>query len=84
MVKNSQQNQKPAHTVTSTTCESIQLRLMNPKLVYESDRLFSVFGYSMSHGLLLLRGGKSNETPATRMAILFQGVRAETRAQFRG
>jgi len=58
---------------------------MNPKLVYESDRLFSVFGYSMSHGLLLLRSGKSNETPATRVDILFQDVRAmETRAQFKG
>jgi len=58
---------------------------MNPKLVYESDRRFSLFGYSMSHGLLLLRSGKSNETPATRVDILFQDVRAmETRAQFKG
>lgn len=39
----------------------------------------------MSHGLLLLRSGKSNETPATRVDILFQDVRAiETRARFKG
>jgi hypothetical protein len=58
---------------------------MNQNLVYESDRLFSVFGYSMSHGLLLLRSGKSNETTATRVDILFQDVRAmEIRAWFKG
>jgi hypothetical protein len=58
---------------------------MNRKLVYESDRLFSLFGYSMSHGLLLLRSGKSNEAPATRVDILFQDVRAmEIRAWFKG
>jgi hypothetical protein len=58
---------------------------MNHKLVYESDRLFSIFGYSVSHGLLLLRSGKSNEAPATRVDILFQDVRAmEIRAWFKG
>jgi hypothetical protein len=58
---------------------------MNHKLVYESDRLFSIFGYSISHGLLLLRCGKSNEAPATRVDILFQDVRAmEIRAWFKG
>lgn len=58
---------------------------MNQRLVYESDRLFSMFGYSMSHGLLLLRSGKSNETPTTRVDILFQDVRAmEMRAWFKG
>ncbi len=58
---------------------------MNLKIIYESDRLFSVFGYSTSHGLLLLRSGKSNETPTTRVDILFQDVRAmELRAYFKG
>ena len=58
---------------------------MNRRIVYESDRLFSLFGYSMSHGLLLLRSGKSNETPSTRVDILFQDVRAvEIRAWFKG
>lgn len=58
---------------------------MNKKLVYESDRTFSVYGYAMSHGLLLLRSGKSNENPATRVDILFRDVRAiETRKWFKG
>jgi hypothetical protein len=58
---------------------------MNHKVVYKSDRLFSVFGYSMSHGLLLLRSGKSNENPTTRVDILFQDVRAmEVRVWFKG
>jgi hypothetical protein len=59
--------------------------LMKHTLVYESDRLFSVFGYCMSHGLLLLRSGKSNETPDTRVDVLFRDVRAmEIRAWFKG
>jgi hypothetical protein len=58
---------------------------MDRKLIYESDRLFSVFGYAMSHGLLLLRSGKSDQTPASRVDILFQDVRAlEIRAWFQG
>jgi hypothetical protein len=58
---------------------------MNHKVVYKSDRLFSVFGYSMSHGLLLLRSGKSDENPTTRVDILFQDVRAmEMRVWFKG
>jgi hypothetical protein len=58
---------------------------MDRKLIYESDRLFSVFGYAMSHGLLLLRSGKSDRTPASRVDILFQDVRAlEIRAWFQG
>jgi hypothetical protein len=58
---------------------------MNPKLVYKSARRFSIFGYSMSHGLLLLRSGKSNESPTSRVDILFQDVRAmEIRAWFQG
>jgi hypothetical protein len=58
---------------------------MNHKVVYQSHRLFSVYGYSMSHGLLLLRSGKSNENPTTRVDILFQDVRAmEIRVWFQG
>ena len=59
--------------------------MMGRKLIYESDRSFSVFGYSMNHGLLLLRSGKSNENQNTRVDVLFQDVRAmEIRAWFRG
>lgn len=58
---------------------------MNHTLVYESDRRFSIFGYTVSHGLLLLRSGKSNDTPVTRVDILFQDVRAtEIRMWFKG
>lgn len=58
---------------------------MGSQLVYESDRSFSVFGYSMSHGLLLLRSGKSNEHANTKVDVLFQDVRAlEIRAWFKG
>jgi hypothetical protein len=58
---------------------------MNHRVVYQSDRLFSVFGYSMSHGLFLLRSGKSNENPTTRVDILFRDVRAmEMRFWFKG
>jgi hypothetical protein len=57
---------------------------MSEKLVYESDRVFSVFGFAMSHGVLLLRSGKSNETP-TRVDIMFKDVRAmEIRTWFKG
>jgi hypothetical protein len=58
---------------------------MGSQLVFESDRPFSVFGYSMSHGLLLLRSGKSKEHANTRVDVLFQDVRAlEIRAWFKG
>lgn len=58
---------------------------MGGQLIYESDRTFSIFGYSMSHGLLLLRSGKSNEHANTRVDVLFQDVRAlEIRAWFKG
>ncbi len=58
---------------------------MGGQLIYESDRAFSIFGYSMSHGLLLLRSGKSNEHANTRVDVLFQDVRAlEIRAWFKG
>jgi len=58
---------------------------MNKKCLYESDRVFSIYGYAMSHGLLLLRSGKSNETPTTRVDILFRDVRAiEIRTWFKG
>jgi hypothetical protein len=58
---------------------------MTQKLLYESDRSFSIFGYAMSHGLLLLRSVKSGGAPATRVDILFQDVRVlEIRAWFKG
>ena len=58
---------------------------MGGQLVYESDRTFSIFGYGMSHGLLLLRSGKSNEHANTRVDVLFQDVRAiEIRTWFNG
>jgi len=58
---------------------------MSQKLIFESSRLFSLYGYAMSHGLLLLRSGKSNENPTTRIDILFQDVRAlEIRVWFEG
>ena len=44
------------------------------ELPYEGDREFSVFVYLISHGLLLLRSGKSEAHP-TRVDILFQDVR---------
>jgi hypothetical protein len=57
---------------------------MGRHLVYESDRDVSVFGFSMSHGQLLLRSGKSNENQNTRVDVLFQDVRAiEIRARFK-
>ena len=59
--------------------------LMDCRLVYESDRFFSFFGYSMSHGLLLLGRGKSKANPNSRVDVLFQDVRAaETRACLKG
>ena len=58
---------------------------MGGQPVYDSDRSFSVFGYSMSHGLLLFRSGKSNEHANTRVDVLFQDVRAlEIRTWFEG
>jgi hypothetical protein len=50
----------------------------------ESARTFSLFSYAMSHGLLLLRSGKTNEHK-TRVDILFHDVRVmEIRAWFKG
>jgi hypothetical protein len=58
---------------------------LTKKLLYESDRLFSIYGYAMSHALLLLRSGKSTDTPTSRADILFRDVRAvEIRTWFRG
>lgn len=42
---------------------------------FQSPRTFSVFRYEMSHGLLLLRSGKTNDH-ATRIDLLLQDVRA--------
>jgi len=53
-------------------------------MIYQSNRLFSIFSYSMSHGLLLLRSGKSKLHP-TRVDILFTDVRGlELRALLEG
>jgi len=43
-------------------------------LPIEYDRMFSLHLYWVSHGLLLLRSGKSNQQP-TRIDILFGDVR---------
>jgi hypothetical protein len=49
-----------------------------------SDRKFSVFSYAISHGLLLLRSGKTNEHH-TRIDVLIRDVRAiEIRSWFEG
>ena len=55
-----------------------------PNEVFASDRAFSLFSYTMSHGLLLLRSGRTNEQSA-RIDILFSDVRAmELRSWFTG
>ena len=45
------------------------------KIIYSSDRKFILFSYDASHGLLLLRSGKTN-TAQTRIDILFHDVRS--------
>src|SRR4029078_11406407 len=51
---------------------------------FKSDRKFSVFSYSVSHGPLLLRSGKTNEHH-TRIDVLVRDVRAmEIRSWFEG
>ena len=51
---------------------------------YESARNFVVFSYGASHGLLLLRSGKTN-AHSTRLDLLIQDVRAmEIRSWFEG
>jgi len=51
---------------------------------FKSDRIFSVFSYEISHGLLLLRSGKTNEHH-TRIDVLARDVRAtEIRSWFEG
>jgi hypothetical protein len=58
---------------------------MSNKPLYQSERMFSIYGYAMSHGLLLLRSGKSNEFPKTRVDVLFSDVRVlEIRAWLKG
>ena len=49
-----------------------------------SNRIFVLFSFSMSHGLLLLRSSKTDDDP-TRLDVLIQDVRAmEVRAWFEG
>jgi hypothetical protein len=51
---------------------------------FKSDRKFSVFSYETSHGILLLRSGKTNEHH-TRIDVLVRDVRAmEIRSWFEG
>jgi len=51
---------------------------------FKSDRKFSIFSYEVSHGLLLLRSGKTNEHH-TRIDVLVKDVRAmEIRSWFEG
>ena len=51
---------------------------------FKSDRKFSVFSYSVSHGPLLLRSGRTNEHH-TRIDVLILDVRAmEIRSWFEG
>jgi hypothetical protein len=51
---------------------------------FRSDRKFSIYGYGISHGPLLLRSGKTNEHH-TRIDVLILDVRAmEIRSWFEG
>lgn len=51
---------------------------------FKSPRKFSVFGYSISHGTLLLRSGRSDEHDL-RLDVLIKDVRAlEIRSWFEG
>jgi len=52
--------------------------------MFKSDRRFVVFSYEVTHGLLLLRSGKTDKHK-TRIDILIRDVRAlEIRAWFEG
>lgn len=52
--------------------------------IYASGRIFQLFSYGVTHGLLLFRSCKS-DVDATRVDILFQDVRAmELRCWFEG
>jgi len=52
--------------------------------IFQSERIFVVYSYHHSHGLLLLRSTKAETTP-TRLDVLFQDVRAmELRCWFKG
>jgi hypothetical protein len=44
-------------------------------MTFSSERRFQVFSFTISHGQLLLRSGKTN-THRTRLNILFKDVRA--------
>lgn len=58
---------------------------MNGRIVFESDRLFSLFGYSMSHTCFCLDAGNRTKTPSSGVDVLFQDLRAvEIRAWFKG
>jgi hypothetical protein len=48
---------------------------MDAELIFESDRMFMIESYAAGHGLLLLRGNRSNSVTTT-IDILFRDVRA--------
>ena len=53
-------------------------------MLFQSDRTFAAFFFTVSHGQLLFRSGKTSAYP-TRLDILFTDVRViETRLKFEG
>lgn len=65
--------------------QSLPVRSMRSGLTsFKSARKFSVFGYSISHGTLLLRSARSDEH-GLRLDVLIKDVRAlEIRSWFEG
>lgn len=53
--------------------------------VFESDRKFSLVSYTWSHGQLLLRSPRPDDSSLPRIDVLFKDVRAlDLRASFSG
>jgi hypothetical protein len=46
---------------------------MNTKIIYNSNRVFEVWRYTVSHRQLLIRSNKGNSFP-TRLEVLFKDV----------
>ena len=46
---------------------------MNTKIIYNSNRVFEVWRYTVSHRQLLIRSNKRNSFP-TRLEVLFKNV----------
>lgn len=55
--------------------QKCQTHFRTMTVIFQSDRKFSVFSYHASHGLLLLRSGRSIGIQ-TRCDVLFRDVRA--------